>query len=219
MAVATAEAAKAAGVKHLVVVSVVTARLSDTIFGKQFTEIEDKVEQLGVPYTFLRLPAFAENFWGSKPTIVGQGTIILAVDPDKPIAMVTAGDAGEAGAAILADPAKHGGKTYNIISDSTTYNDIVRMFSQALGKEIKYIRMDYEAMRKAMVGVGLQEWQVDGLIELNKLIDNGTPEINPSDQSDYERITGRKLTSVNDWITTTDITQRRTTWGYLNYRE
>ena len=64
-AIATAEAAKEAGVKAVVVVSGITADLTDTLFGRQFNEIEDKISKLGVPYTILRLPYFAENHWGS----------------------------------------------------------------------------------------------------------------------------------------------------------
>ena len=75
LAITTAEAAKDTGVKHLMVVSVITVNLKDTIFGAQFAEIEEKISKLGVSYTFLRLPAFAENLWGSKSTIVGQGAI------------------------------------------------------------------------------------------------------------------------------------------------
>ena len=70
LAIVTAEAAKTAGVKHVGVVSVTTARLPNTIFGGQFAEIESTIGQLGVPYTFVRLPFFAENFWGSKATIL-----------------------------------------------------------------------------------------------------------------------------------------------------
>ena len=138
LAISTAEAAKTAGVKHLGVVSVTTARLPNTIIGRQFVEIESTIGQLGVPYTFVRLPFFAENFWGSKATIAAQGAIITPADPEKPFGLVTAEDAGEAGAAILVNPAKHAGKTYDLISDVVTYNDIVSSFSKALGKEIKY---------------------------------------------------------------------------------
>ena len=200
LTIATAEAAKEAGVKFLLVVSVPTANLTDTVFGAQLSEVEDKVGKLGVPYTFLRLPFFVENLWGFKDSIAGQGAIYCPVDPDKPHTPVVVEDAGKAGAAILADPSKHAGKTYTIVSDRYTYNDVAQGFSEALGKEIKYNRVPYEAAKQAFLGMGLLEWQVDGVLELLKLFDSGAPETNQADLSDYEKITGEKPTTLKAWI-------------------
>ena len=196
----TAEAAKDAGVKHLLVVSVTTARLTDTIFGGQFNQIENYIEQLGVPYTFLRLPYFLENLWGFKSTILDQGTIFCPADPDKPLSSIAMEDAGVAAAVILADPAKHAGKTYNLVSDCQTFGDFTRAFSKLLGKEVKYVRVPYDAAKQVIVGAGFQDWQADGILEWDKLIDNDAPETNIADLSDYKNITGEKGTTYSDWI-------------------
>ena len=201
LTIATAEAAKDAGVKYLLVLSIPTANLTNTVFGAQLSEIEDKIGKLGVPHTFLRLPFFVENLWGFKDSIVGQGAIYCPVDPEKPHTPVVVEDAGKAAAAILADPSKHAGKTYTILSDRFTYNDVAQGFSKALGKEIKYTRVPYEAAKQAFLGMGMQEWQVDGVLELFKLFDSGAPETNAADLSDYEKITGEKPTSLKAWIT------------------
>ena len=76
--IATAEAAKEAQPAHhgSAGVSVPTVGLTDTVSGAQFAEIEEKIGQLGVPYTFLRLPAFAKNLWGFKCINVSQGAMI-----------------------------------------------------------------------------------------------------------------------------------------------
>ena len=79
LTIATAEAAKKAGVKYVVVVSVLMADLTDTIFGRQLKEVEDKISKLGVPYTFLRLPPFVDNYWAFKDPIVGQSSISVVV--------------------------------------------------------------------------------------------------------------------------------------------
>ena len=200
LTIATAEAAKEAGVKFLLVVSIPTVNLTDTIFGAQLSEIEDKVGKLGVPYTFLRLPFFVENLWGFKDSIIGQGAIYCSVDPDKPHTPVVVEDAGKAGAAILADPSKHAGKVYTIVSDRYTYNDVARGFSEALGKEIKYNRVPYEAAKQAFLGMGYPEWQTDGALELFKLFDSGAPETNFADMSDFEKLTGEKPTTLKAWI-------------------
>jgi len=53
LAIKTAEAAKEAGVEHLLVVSVPVIDI--IIIGKQFKELEETIAKLGVPYTFIRL--------------------------------------------------------------------------------------------------------------------------------------------------------------------
>ena len=88
LAISTAEAAKDAGVKFLLVVSVLTADLTNTVFGAQFTKLERAVAQLGVTHSFLRLPLFVENYWGFKDTIKGHSAFYSPVDPDKPFTPV-----------------------------------------------------------------------------------------------------------------------------------
>ena len=66
----TARQAAAAGVAQLIVVSVSTAELADSIFGKQFEEIERGVAAVAAAsssalhFTIVRLPLFLENYYG-----------------------------------------------------------------------------------------------------------------------------------------------------------
>ena len=168
LSIKTAEAAKEADVKHLVVVSVLTAELTDTVFGKQFDSIEKAISKLGVPYTFLRLPLFVENYFGdySKDVCHNQTR-----NPSKSYTPVVVGNAEKAAAAVLADPLKHVNKTYAIVSDRHTHNDVAKAFSEALGKEITVTTNTYEEAKKFMMGIGFPEWQVDGILEL---IDSGS---------------------------------------------
>ena len=200
LAIVTAEAAKEAGVKAVVVVSVATADLTDTLFGRQFNEIEDKISKLGVPYTILRLPYFVENHWGFKDSIIGQSSIYSPIDPTKPFSVIATEDAGKAAAAILVDPTKHVNKTYDVVSDRQTLDEVTEGFSKALGKEVKYIRVPYDSARQAFLGKGFQEWQVDGLFELFKLIDTGSPLANLADTSAFSQITGEQPTDLKAWL-------------------
>ena len=200
LSIKTAEAAKEAGVKHLVVLSALTTEHTDTVFGKQFTEIEGAITKLGVPYTFLRLPLFVENYFGFKETIEKMSTIITPVNPSKSYTPVVVGDAGKAAAAVLADPSKHANKTYAIVSDRHTHNDVAKAFSEALGKEITITTNTYEEAKKFIMGIGLPEWQVDGILELYKLIDSGSSTTNQEHFSDFKDITGEEPTSLKNWV-------------------
>ena len=58
LATNAASASKEAGVEHLVLVSVLSVEAPETLYGGQFAKIESHVKELGLPYTFLRLPFF-----------------------------------------------------------------------------------------------------------------------------------------------------------------
>ena len=201
LTIKTAEAAKEAGVKFILVVSVPTVILPDTIFGKQLSEIEDKISKLGIPYSFLRLPMFMENIWGSKDTIVSQSAFYAPQSPDKPAIYIAVEDAAKAAAAILTDYSKHNGKGYTIHSDRYTNAEFAAAFTEALGKEVKFVQVPPEAAKQAMVGKGWPEWQVDGILELLKLIEEGAPVLTVGDAGVLKSLTGEEPISMKAWVT------------------
>ena len=111
-------------------------------------------------------------------------------------------DAGRASAAILANPAKHASKTYTIISNRHSYNDVATAFSEALGKQITYVQVPYDAAKQQFLQTGLPEWRVDAVIELYKLIDSGSPVTNEADTGtgDFIQITGEQPSKLKAWV-------------------
>ena len=200
LSIATAEAARDAGVKFLLVVSVLTADLTDTIFGAQFTKLESTISGLGVTYAFLRLPLFIDNYWGFKDTIKSQSTFYGPIDPGKPFTPVLVADAGNAAAAILSNPTGHANQTYNLVSDRHTLSEVAAIFSEALGRQVQYVQVPFEAAKQAMLQMGFPEWQADGVLELDKLINGGSPVTNQGDLGQYTAITGEKPTDIRTWI-------------------
>ena len=202
LAISTAEAAKEVGVKHLMAVSVhvTVAKIGDTILGAPYAEVEDAITKLGVPFTILRLPNFADNLWSHKRSIVGQGVITGARNPERVSPQIVVEDAGKAGAAILVDPSRHTGKTYELVSYCCSYNDVVKCFSEALGREIKYNRISVEDMKQRLLVVRLPQWQSDGLLELLKLEIEDSSSTSQLNLSDCETITGEKPTTLKAWI-------------------
>lgn len=200
LSIATAEAAKEAGVKHILVLSVATADLTDTIFGKQFNEIETAVSGLGVPYTFLRLPLFIDNYFAYQGTVKDQSAFYGPVEPNKPYTPVAVEDAGSAASVILSSPEKHAGKTYTVVSDRHTFGGVAEAFTKGLSRDVKYVRVPYEDAKAAFMQMGFPEWQTDGIMELYKLIDSGSPVTNQESLNDFTEITGKKPTSLCTWV-------------------
>ena len=200
LAISAAEAAKEAGVKFLLVVSVLTADLTDTIFGSQFKKVETEVSKMGVPHCFIRLPLFVDNYWTFKDEIKSESAICNPVDPQKPYTPVVVADAGKAAASILSQSQKHAGKTYKIVSNRHSFADVAKEFSEALGKEVKYNHVSYQDAKKSMVKCGFQDWMADGVLELYKLIDEGSHVINEGDLTQFQHLTGEKPTDLKTWV-------------------
>ena len=201
LAIGAAEVAKASGVKHILTVSVLTVELTDTIYGKQYGELESSVKHLQIPYTFIRLPPFVDNYWAYKRPIQQNSSFSTPGDPTKPFSAVVVEDAGKAAAAIMADPEKHYGKTYKLISNRHTLNELAAAFSQALGKNVKYERISYNDCRRRLVEVvGFSEEDADGILEIYRLTDEECPMVDDPEMSHFNQITGEKPTSLKEWV-------------------
>ena len=202
LAISTAKSAKVAGVKYILLQSDQTMQTAGerTVFGKQYSEVEDAVSKLGVPYTFLRLPFFTENYWGLKDSIQGQSSIYHPQDPDKPFATIAVADIGKASASILANSSPHVGKSYKLVSDVHSLGDVAECFSSALEREVKCVRVPYEAAKKLFMDMSFPEWQAVGLIETSQLIDSGTSFTTEADLTTYKEITGEDPIDLKTWI-------------------
>ena len=201
LAIGASEVAKAAGVKHILTVSVLTVELTDTIYGKQYGELESSVKHLQIPYTFIRLPPFVDNYWAYKRPIQQNSSFSTPADPTKPFSAVVVEDAGKAAAAIMAEPEKHYGKTYKLISNRHTLNELAAAFSQALGTNVKYERISYNDCRRRLVEVvGFSEEDADGILEIYRLTDEECPMVDDPEMSHFNQITGEKPTSLKEWV-------------------
>ncbi|CAI5950576.1 unnamed protein product [Closterium sp. NIES-64] len=201
ISIAAIDAAKAAGAKFILVLSVSTAELTDTIFGGQFAPVEAHTKASGVPFTVIRLPLFMENNYGFAESIKDASAIYSSYEPDKPFTAVSVDDVGEAAAKIFADPEAHKGKTYNLTGPSATATDIAQAFSNALGKTVSYNFVPYEASKDWLTHSGFPEWQADGVIELFKSINAGAVQTNdPANGKTLEKILGRPPSSVKAWV-------------------
>lgn len=192
------EAAKEAGVKHVLLLSVLTAE-TDTIFGRQFKPLEAKVKELGINYTIVRLPLFIDNNYAHVGSIKDQGTFYVPQDPTKMYTPVAVADAGKAAADILASPEKHNGRMYKLVAPSFTLNEQAAAFTKAFKKEVTVTVVPYEAAKEAFMGMGFPEWQTDGILELYKMIDADSKVTNEKELGDIEKITGEKATTVEVW--------------------
>ncbi|KAJ8903417.1 hypothetical protein NDN08_004525 [Rhodosorus marinus] len=193
----TMKSASTAGVKHVMVVSVLNAG-TDSVFGRQFKFIEDGIKLLGFEWTILRLPLFMENYWGFKDSIVSQSAIYCPVDRTAPYTPTVTENVGQMAAKIMSNPAPHTEMTYKVTAPAHTFGEVADAFTASMGKEISYVQVPYESAKQAFMGMGFQEWQADGIMDLYHGIDEGVAYLN--DTGDYEAVMGVKQPDVATWV-------------------
>ncbi len=133
------EAARDAGARHIVYLSVPTA--GETKFVPHYT-VERAIEASGVPHTFLRAAFFAQNLCRDITThavdIATSDEIIVPAGKGV-TAFVDARDVAEVAVKVLTDPGPHAGQAYALTGpEALDYHQVAAIFTEVLGRPIAY---------------------------------------------------------------------------------
>ena len=158
-------AAKAAGVRHIVKFSAMTAD-PDVVprFPCAHGKVEEAIRRSGLAWTFLRPTFFMQNLLGFAD-MVRQGVIYQPAGKSK-AAFVDTRDIAAVAVAALTEPG-HEGKAYEITGPQLlSYDDVAAVFSRVTGKPVKYQDIPTATAKQAMLGMGIPDWNCDGINEL-----------------------------------------------------
>ena len=160
------DAARSAGVKHVVKLSAIGASVdAPHRFGRWHHAAEEHLRRSGLAWTMLRPTFFMQNLLGQAGA-VKSGTIRMPAGEGR-AGFVDCRDIAASASACLTSPG-HEGKAYELSGPASIgYAQIAATFSLVLGREVKYVDVPPDAARAAMVASGLPEWLADGLNELN----------------------------------------------------
>jgi uncharacterized protein YbjT (DUF2867 family) len=186
---AVVDAAKKAGVKRIVKLSVWGAEGEGFIFGREHRKIEKHIEVSGLRWTFLRPNGFMQNFVTSHaPTIKGQGAFYLCYG-NFDYSIIDARDIGAVAAKVLAEEG-HDGKTYTLSGpESLTNSQMAEKLSKATSKPVHHVDMPPAEYKAMLVGFGMPPPFVDAFIDLQRFYSSGGAEaVTP----DVEKLLGRK---------------------------
>jgi NAD(P)H dehydrogenase (quinone) len=197
------DAAKKAGVRHIVYTSLLGARSpgNPSVEGFDHIATEEKLEQSGVAYTFLRNSLYAEAVAtamaipaltsGSKPENAGQGRVPV----------VSRDDCVATAVGVLTQEG-HENKAYDVTGPELwALPDAMALVSEMAGKPIEIQDVDDEGMFAYFDSLGVPRksedvdpygpipWASEGMVTFGKSIRKGYMDI---DSDDVERITGRK---------------------------
>jgi len=156
-----AEAAKAAGVGHLIYSSVADANKKTGIphFESKYL-VEKHVAGLGIPYTISAPVAFMENF--VAPWSIGalhQGTHAFAMPPKRVLQLVALADIGAFVAALVERREQVFGKRFDFAGDELSGEERAKILSHAIGRRINYQEIPIAAARQQSEDAALMfEW-------------------------------------------------------------
>lgn len=143
------DAAKTAGVEHLVFTSVGSADQKTGIphFESKW-RVEQHLQKSGLPATILRPTGFMENF-GTYFKPSPQGKLILPLRPDTKLQMIAVRDIGEFGAAAFLRPDEFIGQAIDLAGDALTMPEVAVLLSRA-GRPVEFQQMPDHEVEAAM---------------------------------------------------------------------
>jgi len=138
--IALANAAKAAGVGHLVYGSVANANLDTGIshFDSKY-KVEQHIKTVDVPYTISAPAFFMDNViapWSMDALKAGK--IIQAMPGDRSLQQVSVNNIGEFVASLISRRESVFGQRFDYAGDERTGNDMASALTQSIGRPVGY---------------------------------------------------------------------------------
>jgi uncharacterized protein YbjT (DUF2867 family) len=193
------DACKQAGVGHMVLNSALGAGDYPKSFPSWHRRVEDKLKASGLGYTILRPNTFMQNIVTyNAASIRAQGAFYSAMG-DAKISFIDVRDIAAATAKILSASAAHAGKIYEWNGPQAfNYTEVAALISKAAGRPVQFVNIPEEAQRKAMLDLGMPDWQVNALLDLQRYytVEKKGAEITPV----LEQILGRPAIRMEQYV-------------------
>ncbi|KAJ3155361.1 hypothetical protein HDU86_004263 [Geranomyces michiganensis] len=189
------DAAKAAGVRHVVYTSFASAAPDATFtLARDHYHTEQHIIASGLKYTFLRNNLYLDML----PGFVGQDGVIRGPAGDGRLAPILRDDIARAAVAVLLDPSKHVGATYELTGPQAwTLHEIAAGLSAALGKKVEYHNETLQEARASRRAWNPAEWELEAWVSTYSAVASGEMGV-VSD--DFEKVTGTKPTSLDEFL-------------------
>ncbi len=160
------EAAKTAGVQHIVKFSALGADpASPMALGRWHGEAEALLEASGLGYTHLQPNGFMQNFIGFAGSILSDG-VFYQPGGTAAVSHVDVRDIADVAVKCLTE-AGHAGKTYVITGpEALTGDQVAASLTDGLGRAVRYVDVSAAGFRDTLLSYGQPAWLVDALNEL-----------------------------------------------------
>jgi NAD(P)H dehydrogenase (quinone) len=192
---AAVDAAKAAGVRHVVYVSTVAARPGQDLL-QSHQDTEQAVYASGLQWTFARMGLYWENLLhGTLQYALANG--VFAATGTAPIANLSRDDIAAALAGLLLGKG-HEGSVYHLTgATALTPAEIAATIAQVFGKPVKVAAVTDDQFAGGLKAAGLPDFYVDALLALEQTGAKGMLDLVTGD---VLRLSGRKPVSLAEFL-------------------
>jgi len=135
---------------------------------------DDLIASSGVAYRALANPSFFENLMEDADAIRENGVFTDAADGDRKAPLVAVADIAAVAARLLLDRSWTGVGSVAVLGpEDLSPNDLARIMTEQLDRPVRYERESLEDLRTTMIGYGLNEDFVQGMVDMKRAKDNG----------------------------------------------
>jgi len=168
------DACRESGVKHIVLNSALGAGDFAKSVPSWHRKVEDKLKRSGMDFTILRPNGFMQNLIAYfASSIRAEGAFYQSTGSAK-VSHIDVRDIAVAAAKILSSPAHHSRKIYELNGpEALSYAEIAEKISKATGRKVKYVDIPPDAQRKALLDMGMPDFLVTALLELQEYYASG----------------------------------------------
>jgi uncharacterized protein YbjT (DUF2867 family) len=168
------EACVASGVRHVVLNSALGAEDYPKSFPAWHRQVEDRLKSSGLGYTIVRPNGFMQNILAyNAPSIRAQGAFYSAMGAAR-TSFIDVRDIARVVATALINPARHANQTYELNGPESISNaELAERISRVAGRPVQHVDISENDQRKAMQGMGMPEWQVTALLDLQRYYTSG----------------------------------------------
>lgn len=165
------DAAAAAGVRHVVYTSFLGAAPDATFtLARDHWATEEHLRASGMSWTFLR-DSFYLDF---LPTLAGDDGVIRGPGGDGRVGAVARSDVARSAAAVLADPDRHAGHTYDLTGpEALSLAEVARTITEITGRATTYQVQTIEEAYASRRPYGVPDWQLDAWVSTYTAIADG----------------------------------------------
>jgi uncharacterized protein YbjT (DUF2867 family) len=192
------EAAKKAGVRHLVKFSAIGAHpAASFLFGRQHGQAEQLVMASGLSFTFVQPNFFMQNLLWSAATIKASGEFYGTLGAAR-ASHVDAQDIGRVIATALTEPIdRHASRVHLVTGPAAlTFAEVADTLSRVLAIPVRYVDVTDEQFKAGAIASGQPEWLATALVELNTYARQGHSSVVTDT---VERVTGRAPSTIEQW--------------------
>ena len=197
------DAARAAGVRHMVKQSVMGAAEEAYSLARIHRPVEKAIEKSGLTWTFLRPNSFMQNAVTFMSTTIRTEGALYSASAQARISHVDVRDIAAVAVAALTTQG-HEGQIYTLTGlEALTYDEVADELSRALGRVIRHVSLSAADLKIGMLAEGMPESIADRMLDLERYFREDRAS---TITDDVKRVLGREPGRFADYVRDTATT-------------